>query len=51
MIKRAYFRYGDEYLLFEELPADSGYADIVYFPKKDSVLPVLVIEIMWSQSH
>lgn len=50
VIKRAYFSYGDEYLLFEELPAGSGYADIVYFPKKDSVLPVLVIELKWNQS-
>lgn len=36
VIKRAYFSYGDEYLMFEELPAGSGYADIVYLPKKDS---------------
>lgn len=50
VIKRAYFSYGDEYLLFEELPAGSGYADIVYLPKKDSVLPVLVIELKWNQS-
>ena len=35
VIKRAYFSYGDEYLMFEELPAGSGYADIVYLPKKD----------------
>ncbi len=34
VIKRAYFSYGDEYLLFEELPAGVGYADLVYLPKK-----------------
>ncbi len=50
VIKRAYFSYGDEYLMFEELPAGSGYADIVYFPKKDSVLPLLLIELKWNQS-
>ncbi len=50
VIKRAYFSYGDEYLMFEELPAGAGYADIVYLPKKDSVLPVLVIELKWNQS-
>lgn len=50
VIKRAYFSYGDEYLMFEELPAGSGYADIVYLPKKDSMLPVLVIELKWNQS-
>lgn len=50
VIKRAYFSYGDEYLMFEELPAGSGYADIVYLPKKESPLPALVIELKWNQS-
>lgn len=50
VIKRAYFSYGDEYVMFEELPAGAGYADIVYLPKKDSVLPALVIELKWDQS-
>ncbi|MCI9142911.1 MAG: AAA family ATPase [Lachnospiraceae bacterium] len=50
VIKRAYFSYGDEYLMFEELPAGSGYADIVYFPKKDSILPLLVVELKWNNS-
>ncbi len=50
VIKRAYFNYGDEYLMFEELPAGVGYADIVYLPKKESVLPALVIELKWNRS-
>lgn len=50
VIKRAYFSYGDEYLMFEELPAGSGYADIVYLPKKRAMLPILVIELKWNQS-
>lgn len=50
VIKRAYFSYGDEYLMFEELPAGAGYADIVYLPKKDSILPALVIELKWNRS-
>lgn len=50
VIKRAYFSYGDEYVMFEELPAGVGYADIVYLSKRDSVLPVLIIELKWSQS-
>lgn len=49
-VKRAYFSYGDEYVMFEELPAGAGYADIVYLPKKDSILPALVIELKWNQS-
>lgn len=50
VIKRAYFSCGDEYVMFEELPAGRGYADIVYLPKKDSLLPALVIELKWNQS-
>ncbi len=50
VIKRAYFSYGDEYVMFEELPAGVGYADIVYLPKRDSVLPVLIVELKWNQS-
>lgn len=50
VIKRACFSYGDEYLMFEELPAGSGYADIVYFPKKGSMLPALIMELKWNQS-
>ena len=50
VIKLAYFSYKDRYLKFEELPAGDGYADIVYFPKKNSMLPALVIEMKWSKS-
>ena len=49
VIKRAYFSYEDEYLKFEELPAGDGCADIVYFPKKDSMLTALVIELKWNK--
>lgn len=50
VIKLAYFSYKDQYMKFEELPGGTGYADIVYFPKKDSPLPVLVVELKWNQS-
>ena len=50
VIKLAYFSYKDHYLKFEELPSGQGYADIVYFPKKTSPLPALVIELKWNQS-
>ena len=36
--------------MFEELPAGAGYADIVYLPKRDSILPVLLIELKWNRS-
>lgn len=50
VIKLAYFSYRDHYLKFEDLPSGDGYADIVYFPKKASPLPALVIELKWNQS-
>ena len=50
VIKRAYFSCGDEYVLFEELPAGVGYADMIYLPMRDSRLPALVIELKWNQT-
>ena len=50
VIKLAYFSYKDHYLKFEELPSGDGYADIVYFPKKFSPMPALVIELKWNRS-
>ena len=50
VIKRAFFSYEDEFLKFEELPAGDGCADIVYLPKKDSMMPALVIELKWNKS-
>ncbi len=50
VIKLAYFSYRDHYIKFEELPSGNGFADIVYFPKKQSPLPLLVIELKWNQS-
>ncbi|MBO5070130.1 MAG: AAA family ATPase [Roseburia sp.] len=50
VIKLAYFSYKDHYLKFEELPSGDGYADIVYLPKKNSMLPALVIEMKWNKS-
>ena len=44
-IKLAYFAYKDEYLQLEELPGGTGYADIVYLPKRNSDYPALVIEL------
>ena len=44
-IKLAYFAYKDEYLQMEELAGGTGYADIVYLPKRNSDYPALVIEL------
>ena len=49
VIKLAYFSGKDYYIKFEELPAGNGSVDIVYFPKKDTALPALVIELKWNK--
>lgn len=50
VIQIAYYSYTDYYLKFEELPSGDGYADIVYFPKRASRIPVLVVELKWNKS-
>ena len=44
-IKLAYFAYKDEYIQLEELAGGTGYADIVFLPKRNSEYPALVIEL------
>ena len=36
--------------MFEELPAGAGYADLVYIPKRNAILPALVIELKWNKT-
>lgn len=50
VIKLAYYTYKDNYLQWEELPAGTGYVDVVYLPKPDSDWPALVIELKWNKS-
>ncbi|MBQ7562581.1 MAG: AAA family ATPase [Lachnospiraceae bacterium] len=50
VIKLAYFAYKDLYIQFEELSGGTGYADIVYFPKKGKDVPALLVELKWNES-
>lgn len=50
VIKLAYYTYRDHYLMWEELPAGKGFADVVYLPKHDSGWPALVVELKWDDS-
>ena len=34
----------------EELPSGHGIADVVYIPKRNSPLPLLLIELKWNES-
>lgn len=51
VIRVAYLCCVDEFLKIEELPSGHGYADVVFFPKKTSDMPVLVIELKWNKTE
>lgn len=50
VIRVAYISCVDEFLKIDELPSGHGYADVVFFPKKTSVMPLLVIELKWNKT-
>jgi hypothetical protein len=50
VIRFAYITCVDEFLRIEELPTGKGYADIVFLPKKNSSMPIMIIELKWNQS-
>lgn len=50
VIKFAYIAAIDQYLKVEELPSGKGIADVVYLPKRKSMLPALIIELKWNKS-
>lgn len=50
VIRFAYISCMDEYMEIQELPSGKGYADVVYLPKRNSRLPVMVIELKWNRS-
>lgn len=49
VIRFAYICCIDEFKEIQELSSGHGYADIVYLPKKNSSMPILVIELKWNQ--
>lgn len=50
VIMLAYVSRVDDYIDFQELPSGKGYADILFFPKKNSKKPALLIELKWNHS-
>ena len=51
VVRFAYISSVDEFLKIEELPSGHGYADVVFFPKKSSDMPMLLIELKWNKSN
>jgi hypothetical protein len=50
VIRFAYISCIDEFLRLEELPSGTGYADVVYLPKKNSDKPIMLIELKWNKT-
>lgn len=50
VIRFAYISCIDEFKDIQELPSGIGYADVVYLPKKNSSMPIMVIELKWNKS-
>ena len=50
VIRVAYISYIDEFLKIEELPSGHRYADVVFFPRKTSSMPLLLIELKWNKT-
>jgi hypothetical protein len=50
VVRFAYISCIDEYLRIEELPSGTGYADVVYLPKKNSDNPIMVVELKWNKT-
>lgn len=50
VIRFAYLSCVDEFLRIDELPSGHGYADVVFFPKKVSSMPLILVELKWDQT-
>ncbi len=51
VIRFAYITCVDEFLRIDELPSGHGYADVVFFPKKNSAMPLILIELKWDKTE
>lgn len=50
VISLAYFSARKDYTLVREFPAGKGFSDIVFFPRKGSEKPAMVVELKWNRS-
>ena len=50
-IRMAYLSCVDQYMKIEELPYGHGVADLVFLPKRRSMLPAMVMELKWDKTE
>ena len=49
VVKLAYISCIDQYAKVEELPSGRGIADVVFWPKRRSMLPAMIVELKWNK--
>ena len=49
VVRLAYISCIDEFKDIQELPSGIGYADMVYLPKKNSSMPIMIVELKWNK--
>lgn len=49
-IRIAYISCMDEYITVDELPSGHGFADIAFIPKRNSSMPVILVEMKWNKT-
>lgn len=51
VVKMAYLSGRDYYTRMEEVAAGKGIADIIFYPKKESGKPAIIVELKWDQTE
>lgn len=51
IIKTAYLSSIDHYTRMEELPAGKGYADIIFWPRRETNHPPIIVELKWNKTE
>jgi len=49
VVRLAFISCMDHFREIQELPSGTGYADVVYLPKKASAMPIMVVELKWNK--
>ena len=49
IIRLAFISCIEQFREIQELPSGTGYADVVYLPKKKSAMPIIVVELKWNK--
>lgn len=50
VISLAYYASKKDYVMYRELPAGTGFADVVFVPRKGTSLPAIIVELKYNKS-